>query len=111
MGREFQWEDVDARHAILHGPEPYEIAAVIELVPAVEEGENGEWRVMSNTYESLNKVDCDVGITLEAMKRKTLIDLGSELVKCIRTLKQDHENVLSLLYMREEEDPYEWPEL
>lgn len=106
--RNFRWADQNDHCAILYGPEPYEVAAIVELVPGTDETENGEWRVMSGTYGPLNMIERDVGVSLADMKRRVTITLGSAILAQKKLLEEDHGNVLKILYEGEEEDPYAW---
>lgn len=108
LKRGFFWEDIDAYHAILHGPEPYMITAVAEMVPDADETHNGEWRVISASYARLNLTERDIGIPLEQIKRRVVIELGNQIKETRRILEEDFNNVLSLLYEGEADGPYEY---
>ena len=84
------------------------ITAVAEMVPDAEETHNGEWRVISASYARLNLTERDIGIPLEQIKRRMVIELGKQKKETRRILEEDFNNVLSLLYEGEADGPYEY---
>lgn len=109
LGRSFRWEDVSPRCAILRGPSPCEKAAIVEWILGKED--TGEWAILSIAYPTLNETIKDSSATLERMKRRALIALGTELQRRKQMLEEDCRSVSDLLFEGEEEDPYVWPEL
>ena len=114
MGRAFDWEDYWKVHnlsdgpdnAVLYGPEPYMIAAVIILdygVPA----QGPRWKVMSNEYRNLNFTEEDTSLPLEQLKKRTLIRLGQELKERKEDLDADLSCVRGMLSEDLPEGPYE----
>lgn len=104
MGRAFHWEDYWKVHnlsdgpdnAVLYGPEPYMIAAVITLEYGVPE-QGTCWNVMSNEYRNLNFTEEDTSLSLNQLKNRTLIRLGQELKGRKEELDADLSCVRSML--------------
>lgn len=98
MAREFKWEEITPEHAVLYGPEPYMVAAVIIMECPEPDPQDACWRVMSGLYPSLNFAEENTGIPLEQLKRRVLIQLGSDLEKWKKGIEEDISNVLGMVF-------------
>lgn len=90
MMRGFRWEDYGPEHAVLYGPEYYTVAAVVIL--------DDSWRVMSNTYHSLNLSEKNTLLPMGEIKRRVLIRLGKEIEEKKEDLEKDMSSLLNMLF-------------
>lgn len=101
MERKFYWEDHGTcdglDHAVLYGPEPYMVAAVVTLDYGDPVLMESFWRVMSSDYRSLNFAEENTSLPIEDIKRRALICLGNELRQRSADLDTDISNVLDML--------------
>lgn len=101
MGRKFFWEDYktgdEIDHAILYGPEPYNVAAVVTLDYGEPDFQEGCWRVMSSEYYSLNLEEENMSLPIEDIKKRVIINLGNEIKQRKMELDIDMSNVLDML--------------
>ena len=102
MARRFRWEDHGTDHAVLYGPEPHMVAAVVTMDYGDPEMGDSWWRVMSSQYRSLNLEEENTSLSMEDIKRRTLIFLGNELRKEKTDLETDISNVLDMLFTETE---------
>lgn len=105
--REYLWEDRGEDFAVLYGPEPYTVAAVIRLDPGTPDQMDGCWRITSGRYSLLNLEERDTSIPLKQMKDRALILLGQELRQRQEDVEADMASVRSLLFADMPDDPYE----
>ncbi len=97
MRRRFHWENHGTDHAVLYGPEPYEIAAVVTLDYGDPDLQEGCWRVMSGEYRSLNFEEGNMSLPVEDIKRRVLIFIGNEIRQKTDDLNTDMSNVMDML--------------
>lgn len=98
---EFKWQKIDPMHALLIGPEAGEVAAVVVLDPGDPELGDGEWKVMSSDYRSLNFTEANTSLALEKIQRQTIIRLGQELEKRKRDIEDAISSILSMVFAEE----------
>lgn len=106
MAREYVWTQHGEDCAVLCGPEPYMVAALVRLDRGDPEQPESCWRIMSGIYSLLNQEEKDSSIPLEDMKRRTLLLLMQELAQKIKDTDEDLVNVRSLLFADMSDDPY-----
>lgn len=99
--RKFHWEDhgtddgID--HAVLYGPEPYMVAAVVTMDYGDPYLQESFWRVMSGEYGSLNFAEEDTSLPIGAIKKRVIIKLGNEINKRRLDLDMDMKCVMDML--------------
>lgn len=106
MAREYVWKDYGSDHAVLYGPEPCMVAAVITLNRGNVELPESSWRVMSSEYRSLNLEEEDTSIPLEQIKKRVLIKLAQELTEKTKEIDEDMSSISRILFSSLPEDPY-----
>ncbi len=104
MERKFYWKDEDDHQAVLCSREPYMEIAVVRLEL---DKENSRWEVTSRLYNCLNLTEPDIGIPMERIKKRVLVELGKKLGADKQKAEQDLCSLRELLYEGEAEDPYE----
>ncbi len=101
MNRRFYWEDHGTEdgtdHAVLYGPEPYMVAAVVTMDYGDLHLQEGCWRVMSGEYRSLNFEEGNMSLPVEDIKRRVLIFIGNEIRQKTDDLNTDMSNVMDML--------------
>ncbi len=102
MGRGFYWEDhgtddgID--HAVLYGPEPYMVAAVVTMDYGDPYLQESFWRVMSSAYCGLNFAEENTALPIEDIKRRVGMFLVNELRGRSMELNADMESAMALLF-------------
>lgn len=93
MKRIFIWKDHGPDRAVLYGPEPYKVAAVVELNPGDPDLMDSQWIVSSSAYKSARFMEEDTSIPMEMIKKRVMIKIMDDLMKAQRKLTEDMENV------------------
>lgn len=109
--REYKWEVHPPYYAVLYGPEPYLIAAVLTVKWEDEDQIYGEWITISERYKTAGAVTDDISVPLEQIMKRVEINLCNDLKEQITELEEDLCNARSLALGKEGDDPYEWAEL
>lgn len=105
MAREYHWGKHGADHAVLYGPEPYMIAAIVTME---HKGMESRWVAISARYPSVNFLEDDASIPLEQIMERVHINIRSDLELAKRKIEEDICNVSDLRYREEDDDPYEY---
>lgn len=80
MERKFEWKELSATQALLHGPGG-ETIAEIEVNYRKEDMSDLAWRVTSDKHERLNLEEYNTAIPLRDMELRVMVLLGNEIAR------------------------------